>query len=102
MRIVNIIIIILITTFVGYFIGKWIAILLHISLPKIFIIDPNFLQALFLRKPSMTSEILGYIIYATTALVMFILSTFLQNIFQTDKENEIGSDTIIEKNDSRL
>ena len=50
----------------------------------------------------MTSEILGYIIYATTALVMFILSTFLQNIFQTDKENEIGSDTIIEKNDSRL
>ena len=85
------IIIFLITTFSGYFIGGWISSGLNIVFPKFFAIDPNFIQKVFFNKPSITSTALGYIIYATTALVMFTLSNFLNNRFGTQGENTISN-----------
>ncbi len=96
MRIINIIIFFF-TTFVGYYIGKWIAISIGWAMPKIFIIDPNFLQVLFSRKPTMTSELLGYIIYAITALIMFILSSYLQSLYRKDWKIIIKTAAITEQ-----
>ena len=37
----------LITTFTGYFLGKWISVSLNTLFPIYFSIDPNFIQILF-------------------------------------------------------
>ena len=78
------IIIFVFTTSIGWFLANWIAIAINWIMPKFFIIDPNFLYVLFFKKPTITSEFLGYIIYATTALIMYILSNYLQSLYQKD------------------
>ena len=95
----KIIIIFLITTFSGYFIGNWISFGLNMLFPKFFAIDPNFIQKIFLKKPTMTSNVLGYIIYATTALVMFSLSSVLNNFFEVQKEDTSNTENDILEND---
>ena len=67
----------LITTFVGYFLGKWLSVSLNTLFPIYFSVDPNFIQKVFSSKPTITSEIVGYIIYSITALIMFSISNLL-------------------------
>jgi len=76
------IIIFIITTCVGFFIGKWVAQLISWIAPQYFNIDPGFLTNWFSKKPTLSSSFLGYIIYASTALTMFILSNILSNLFE--------------------
>ena len=72
----------IITTLSGYGLGKWISKSLTWIAPKFFIIDPNFLVTWFSKKPTMSSELLGYIIYATTSIVMFTISAKLHQLFK--------------------
>ena len=67
----------LITTFVGYFLGKWISVSLNTLFPIYFSVDPNFIQKVFSSKPTITNEIVGYVIYSVTALIMFSISNLL-------------------------
>lgn len=72
----------IITTSFGYSIGRLISKSLMWLAPKFFIIDPGFLVVWFSNKPTMSSELLGYIIYATTSIVMFIVSIKLHKLFK--------------------
>ena len=67
----------LITTFVGYFLGKWISVSLNTLFPIYFSVDPNIIQKVFSSKPTITNEIVGYVIYSVTALIMFSISNLL-------------------------
>ena len=77
----------LITTVVGFFIGKWVSMFIAWLAPQYFSIDPGFLSNWFSKKPTISSNMLGYIIYASTALVMFTLSNILTNLLESDKED---------------
>jgi len=76
----------LITTAVGFFIGKWVAMFIAWLAPQYFNIDPGFLTNWFSRKPTLSSNMLGYIIYASTAFVMFTLSSILTELLNTDEK----------------
>jgi len=76
----------LITTAVGFFIGKWVAMFIAWLAPQYFNIDPGFLSNWFSRKPTLSSNMLGYIIYASTALVMFTLSSILTELLKPDEK----------------
>ena len=79
----------LITTFVGYFLGKWISVSLNTLFPIYFSVDPNFIQKVFSSKPTITSEIVGYVIYSITALIMFSISNLLDML--VPKKSKIES-----------
>jgi len=76
----------LITTAVGFFIGKWVAMFIAWLAPQYFNIDPGFLTNWFSRKPTLSSNMLGYIIYASTAFVMFTLSSILTELLNSDEK----------------
>ncbi len=76
----------LITTAVGFFIGKWVAMFIAWLAPQYFNIDPGFLSNWFSRKPTLSSNMLGYIIYASTSLVMFTLSSILTELLKPDEK----------------
>tara|TARA_Y100000746_G_scaffold201148_1_gene185921 strand:- start:981 stop:1238 length:258 start_codon:yes stop_codon:yes gene_type:complete len=76
----------LITTAVGFFIGKWVAVFISWIAPQYFNIDPGFLSNWFSKKPTLSSNMLGYIIYASTALVMFTLSSILTELLEPDEK----------------
>jgi len=76
----------LITTAVGFFIGKWVAMFIAWLAPQYFNIDPGFLTNWFSRKPTLSSNMLGYIIYASTAFVMFTLSSILTELLNPDEK----------------
>ena len=78
----------LITTFVGYFIGKWISVSLNTLFPIYFSVDPNFIQKVFSSKPTITTEIVGYIIYSITALIMFTISNLLHMLVAKNSKVE--------------
>jgi len=80
------IIVFILTTSVGYFLGQWVAQFISWVAPQYFNIDPNFITNWFSKKPTLTSSTLGYIIYASTALVMFTLSSILTEILEPDKK----------------
>ena len=80
------IVVFLITTIVGFFIGKWVALLISWLAPQYFNIDPGFISNWFSRKPSLSSNMLGYIIYASTAFVMFALSSILTELIKSKNE----------------
>tara|TARA_B100000035_G_C20908956_1_gene513021 strand:- start:36 stop:293 length:258 start_codon:yes stop_codon:yes gene_type:complete len=75
-----------ISSFCGYFIGGWIAEFLQYIAPEFFNIDPSIFKVWLSRKPTMSSQILGYIIYAITALVMFGFSSILSELFYDDEK----------------
>ena len=75
----------LVTTITGFFIGKWISLIITWLAPQYFSIDPGFLSNWFSKKPTLSSSGLGYIIYATTALVMFIISNILSSLISSKK-----------------
>tara|TARA_Y100001935_G_C17167130_1_gene438305 strand:- start:78 stop:341 length:264 start_codon:yes stop_codon:yes gene_type:complete len=81
------ILVFVITTCIGFFIGKWITQFISWTAPQYFNIDPGFIKNWLSKKPSLSSNLLGYIIYATTALVMFFLSTFMTNLLNKKKSN---------------
>ena len=76
----------LITTAVGFFIGKWVAAFISWIAPQYFNIDPGFLTNWFSKKPTLSSSMLGYIMYASTALVMFTLSSILTELLEPDEK----------------
>ena len=78
------ILVFILVTFSGYFLGQWIAQFTSWIAPQYFNIDPFFLTIWFSKKPSLISTSLGYIIYATTALVMFTLSSILTELLKPD------------------
>ena len=78
----------LITTFVGYFLGKWFSVFLNTLFPIYFSVDPNFIQKIFSSKPTITSEIIGYLIYSITALIMFIISNLLDKLIPEISKKE--------------
>ena len=80
------IVVFLITTIVGFFIGKWVALFISWVAPQYFNIDPGFISNWFSRKPSLSSNMLGYIIYALTAFIMFALSSILTEMFSSKKD----------------
>tara|TARA_B100001175_G_C19388536_1_gene580169 strand:- start:105 stop:377 length:273 start_codon:yes stop_codon:yes gene_type:complete len=86
------ILIFFITTISGFYIGSGVSITLNNIFPKFFAVDPNFIQKVFSNKPTITSEILGYLIYATTAFVMYILSNFLNEYFLKKEKNYVIED----------
>ena len=55
------ILIFFITTISGFYIGSGVSITLNNIFPKFFAVDPNFIQKVFSNKPTITSEILGYL-----------------------------------------
>ena len=73
----------LISTFFGYYIGLGIAIAMKKIAPEFFNIDPGLITIWFSNKPSMSSQMLGYIIYLITSIIMFFISTNLEKVFQT-------------------
>jgi hypothetical protein len=79
------ILVFLVTTGVGYFLGQWIAQLISWVAPQYYNIDPNFLTNWFSKKPSLSSSSLGYIVYATTAFVMFSLSSILTELLKPNE-----------------
>ncbi len=79
-------IIFLISSFSGYFIGGWITQAIKHIAPEYFNIDPNIFKVWLSRKPSMSSQMLGYLIYAITSIVMFTLSSLLGELIDNDDE----------------
>ena len=79
-------IIFIISSFSGYFIGGWIAQSIKYIAPEYFNIDPNIFKVWLSRKPNMSSQMLGYLIYAITSMVMFGLSSVLGELFDNDEE----------------
>ena len=75
----------LVTTITGFFIGKWISLFITWLAPQYFSIDPGFLSNWFSKKPTLSSSGLGYVIYATTALVMFTVSNILSSLISSKK-----------------
>tara|TARA_B100002051_G_C16293856_1_gene419455 strand:- start:103 stop:360 length:258 start_codon:yes stop_codon:yes gene_type:complete len=75
-----------ISSFSGYFIGGWIAQAIKHIAPEYFNIDPNIFKVWLSRKPSMSSQMLGYIIYAVTSAVMFTMAVVLEKFFNNDEE----------------
>ena len=73
----------IISTFFGYYIGLGIAIAIKKIAPEFFNIDPGLITIWFSNKPSMSSQMLGYIIYLITSIIMFFISTNLEKVFQT-------------------
>ena len=70
-------IIFILSTFLGYFIGVGIGNLIKSIAPEYFNIDPGLLTIWFSNKPSMSSQMLGYLIYVITSIVMFTFSSML-------------------------
>jgi len=54
--------------------------------PQYFNIDLGFLTNWFSSKPTLSSNIQGYIIYAYTALIMFTLSSILTELLKPDEK----------------
>ena len=70
----------IISTFFGYYIGLGIAISIKKFAPEFFNIDPGLLTIWFSHKPSISSQMLGYIIYLITSIIMFIISYGLEKV----------------------
>jgi hypothetical protein len=79
------IIVFLVTTGAGYFLGQWIAQFISWIAPQYFNIDPNFLTNWFSNKPTLSSAGIGYIVYAASAFVMFTLSSILTELLEPDE-----------------
>ena len=79
------IIVFILTTSAGYFLGQWVAQFISWVAPQYFNIDPNFITNWFSKKPTLSSSALGYVIYASTALVMFTISSMLTELLKPNK-----------------
>tara|TARA_B100000287_G_C20652550_1_gene787446 strand:+ start:2146 stop:2406 length:261 start_codon:yes stop_codon:yes gene_type:complete len=74
-----------VTTITGFFVGKWVANFISWLAPIYFNIDPSFLASWFSKKPTISSTVLGYLIYALTAIAMFSISNVLKIIISDKK-----------------
>ena len=77
----------LIMTIIGFFLGKAISQFILFIAPQYFNIDPHFFINWFSSKPSLSSTSLGYIIYSSSAVVMFMLNELFSNLFLGEKRN---------------
>ncbi len=75
----------IISTFFGYYIGLGIAIAIKKIAPEFFNIDPGLITIWFSSKPSISSQMLGYIIYLITSIIMFIISFNLERVFHSKR-----------------